>query len=172
MPALIRHGTVVEDDCTILPKDFNQVLMDQGRWIVPLAFWLAHAEAFSQRPDIGVWLDSDDAPEELEAFVDSLQLIAINFPRFTDGRGYTSARILRERCHYRGELRAIGDVLQDQLFYMKRCGFDAFSIRADKDPHAALAGMNVFRHAYQGATDNPTPLFRIREDSTTQISPG
>ena len=89
-------------------------------------------------------------------------VIGVNFPKFADGRGYSSARLLRERYGYRGEIRAIGDVLQDQLFYMKRCGIDAFAVREDKDIEAALAGLNVFSDAYQAAVDQPQPLFRRR----------
>ena len=74
---------------------------------------------------------------------------------FSDGRGYSNARILRERLGYRGELRAIGDVLRDQLFLMRRCGFDSFEIRPDRSAADALASLRDFRHAYQHATDDP-----------------
>jgi uncharacterized protein (DUF934 family) len=86
----------------------------------------------------------------------------VNFPKFADGRGYSTARLLRERYGYHGEIRAIGDVLHDQLFFMKRCGFDAYAVRADKDIEAALAGFDDFSDAYQAAVDQPQPLFRRR----------
>ena len=86
----------------------------------------------------------------------------MNFPKFADGRGYSIARLLRERYAYRGEIRAIGDVLQDQLFFMKRCGIDAYAVRADKDIEAALTGLRDFSEAYQAAVDQPQPLFRRR----------
>ena len=86
----------------------------------------------------------------------------MNFPKFTDGRGYTTARLLRERYAYRGEIRAIGDVLRDQLFSYQRVGFDAFALRADKDPVDALKAFEEFSEVYQASTDQPLPLFRRR----------
>ena len=86
----------------------------------------------------------------------------VNFPQFTDGRGYSIARLLRERYGWRGELRAIGDVLRDQLFYLSRCGFDAFALRDDQDPHAALTAFDDFSEAYQASVERPQPLFRRR----------
>jgi uncharacterized protein (DUF934 family) len=72
--------------------------------------------------------------EEIADDLEHFQVIALNFPAFTDGRHYSSARLLRDRYGYKGEMRAIGDVLRDQLFYMRRCGFDAFAVRPDRDP--------------------------------------
>ena len=81
---------------------------------------------------------------------------------FVDGRGYTLARLLRERHGYRGELRAIGDVLRDQLYYLSRCGFDAFAMRADQVPQQALSAFDEFSEAYQASVERPEPLFRRR----------
>ncbi|MDQ5959482.1 MAG: hypothetical protein QG592_561 [Pseudomonadota bacterium] len=89
-------------------------------------------------------------------------MIGINFPKFVDGRGYSTARLLRERYAYQGEIRAIGDVLQDQLFLMARCGFDAFALRADKSVEKALGAFETFKAPYQAAVDQPQPLFRRR----------
>jgi uncharacterized protein (DUF934 family) len=113
-------------------------------------------------PALGVWLDSHEDPEALADDLDRLSLVAVNFPKFTDGRGYSIARLLRERYHYQGEIRAIGDVLQDQLFYMQRCGIDAYALRADKDIEKALAGLSVFSETYQAAVDQSEPLFLRR----------
>ncbi|MDR1462066.1 MAG: DUF934 domain-containing protein, partial [Azoarcus sp.] len=111
---------------------------------------------------VGVWLDSDESPEAIAADLAHFSVIAVNFPKFTDGRGYSTARLLRERYGYAGELRAIGDVLQDQLYFMRRCGFNAYAVRADKDIEAALAGLADFDESYQPAVDSPQPLFRRR----------
>ena len=111
---------------------------------------------------LGVWLDADEEAEEIGDDVDQFQVIALNFPAFTDGRNYSPARLLRDRYGFKGELRAIGDVLRDQLFYMRRCGFDAFALRADKDPYDALESLKDFSVTYQAATDEPQPLFRRR----------
>ena len=111
---------------------------------------------------IGIWLDSHEGPETIADDLARFAVIGVNFPKFTDGRGYSTARLLRERYGYRGELRAIGDVQHDQLFLLKRCGFDACAIRADKDIRAALAGLDDFSETYQAAVDQPLPLFRRR----------
>ena len=101
----------------------------------------------------------------MESIADDLQqfqVIALNFPVFSDGRNYSNARLLRDRYQYQGEVRAIGDVLRDQLFFMQRCGFDAFALRADRNADEALESLKDFSNTYQAATDQPLPLFRRR----------
>jgi uncharacterized protein (DUF934 family) len=88
--------------------------------------------------------------------------VEINFPNFGDGRGYSIARLLRERHGYRGELRAVGEVARDHLYFMAQCGFDAFELRAGEDPVAALSAVNDFSEAYQASSARPQPLFRRR----------
>ena len=109
-----------------------------------------------------VWLAPDEDPAALAGDAARLPVIAIDFPQFTDGRGYSHARLLRERYGYTGEIRAIGDVLRDQLFFMQRCGFDAFAVRPDRDPYDALKGLSDFSVTYQTGVDQPLPLFRRR----------
>jgi uncharacterized protein (DUF934 family) len=92
--------------------------------------------------------------------VAQLPVIAVDFPKFGDGRGYSIAYRLRARLGYRGELRAIGDVLRDQMFYMQRAGFDAFATRADKDIHEAVKSLSDFSLNYQASVDEAQPLFR------------
>jgi uncharacterized protein (DUF934 family) len=131
--------------------------------LLPLLVWLARKdEILARYPQVGVWLDSHEGPEALAGDIGHFAVIGVNFPKFTDGRSYSSARLLRERYHYKGEIRAIGDVLQDQLFYMQRCGIDAYALRADKDIEKALAGLSVFSETYQAAADQPQPLFQRR----------
>lgn len=167
MTEIIKNGQIVSDDWQVLKLAEGEtpetVALDDGKQIVPLAVWQARKAAIlaSGQP-VGVWLDSHEGPEAIAADLTSFALVAVNFPKFADGRGYSTARLLRERYGYRGELRAIGDVLHDQLFLMKRCGFDAFAVRADKDIRAALAGLGDFSEAYQAAVDQPQPLFRRR----------
>ena len=98
----------------------------------------------------------------------SLKVIAIEFRTFNDGRGYSTARLLRERYGWRGELRAVGDVLRDQIFYLARCGFDAFELQDGQDVDAVLAAFNDFSERYQASVDQPLPLFRRRESSAHQ----
>jgi uncharacterized protein (DUF934 family) len=99
------------------------------------------------------------------AFADRLGRVArveVNFPKFGDGRGYSIARLLRERYGYKGELRAVGQVVRDHLYYMERCGFDAFLLRDGEDPVEALTGFGDFSESYQASVAQPIPLFRRR----------
>jgi uncharacterized protein (DUF934 family) len=107
-------------------------------------------------------LEAGDDPGALAASLGRLKLVAVNFPKFGDGRGYSIARLLRERYGYRGELRAVGEVARDHLYYMAQCGFDAFELRAGEDPQEALDAFNDFSEAYQASVARPLPLFRRR----------
>ena len=111
---------------------------------------------------LGVWLDGHDDPSTLIGELADLRVIAIRIPSFTDGRAYSTARLLRERYGYRGELRAIGNVLQDQLWELSQCGFDAFALADGQDPVAALAALKEFSDHYQATAAQPQPLFRRR----------
>ena len=162
MPQLIKQGALVADDWLLLDNSQTHAPLTDGKLLLPLELWQAQKEQLRDRPHLGVWLDSDEEPSLLCQDLDRLELIGINFPVFSDGRGYSYVRLLRERYHYRGELRAIGDVLIDQLFYMKRCGFDAFALRDDQDTLAAMASLNTFSDSYQAATDQTEPLFQRR----------
>jgi uncharacterized protein (DUF934 family) len=114
------------------------------------------------RPEPAARLEPHDDPASLAPRIDRLALVEINFPAFTDGRGYSIARLLRERYGYRGELRAVGDVQRDQLFYLARCGFDSFLLREGEDPQQALRALSDFSDAYQASPEQPLPLFRRR----------
>jgi uncharacterized protein (DUF934 family) len=164
MSEIILRDTVVTDDWQILrPAADEPVVLPAGRVIVPLATWLDRQAGLAARGDIAVWLAGTDDPAKLAPSLPSLPLIAIDFPKFSDGRGYSIAYLLRSRYGYRGELRAIGDVLPDQLFYMKRVGFDALAVRADKDIRQALRSLRPFTDAYQGSWDSAVPAFRRHE---------
>lgn len=130
--------------------------LPEGDVIVPLRRFVAEREALFGRPGrIGVRLEPDDDPQTLAADLDRLAVVALAFPKFTDGRAYSHARILRERLGFAGEIRAVGDVLRDQLLPMARCGFDAFELRADKDAHDALIAFEEFSVFFQPATADP-----------------
>ena len=132
--------------------------------IVPLAVWQAQS-ALHARSDIGVWLENTTEPENLDMDWNHFPVIALDYPKFTDGRSHSIAYLLRNRLNFKNELRAIGDVLVDQLFYMKRVGFNAFSLRADQSIDTGLRTLNAFSQTYQGSTDEPCPLFaRAHED--------
>jgi uncharacterized protein (DUF934 family) len=167
MSKLIKGRTVVDDAWTLLRTAASAAdVPAAGNVIVPLALWLAQRDALGARGDVGVWLAPDDDPAALAADVASLPLIAVDFPKFVDGRGYSTARLLRDRHGYQGELRAIGDVLRDQLYALAECGFDAFAVREDRDPYDALQGLADFTGLYTATTRSPQPWFRRRETAT------
>ena len=163
---VIRAGRVEPDHWNYLGVAAGEPVPDTlpaGPVLVPLATWQARREALlARREPVGVWLKPDDDPGALGNDMHALPLIAVHFPKFTDGRGYSSAVLLRRRYGYRGELRAFGDVGRDQLFYQRRCGFDSFSLPPHRDPEAALASLEPFSVRYQGSVDDPLPLFRKR----------
>jgi uncharacterized protein (DUF934 family) len=108
-----------------------------------------------------VRLEPDDDARALIPFLDRLTLVEIAFPKFRDGRGYSSARILRE-AGYRGELRAQGDVLVDQIAFMKRCGFDSFAPEGSLNPEAMERALATYDHVYQKAADSAVPVWKLR----------
>ncbi|HDZ57531.1 MAG TPA: DUF934 domain-containing protein [Pseudomonas xinjiangensis] len=165
MQRIIKDDQVVDETWHLLSKDATlDGLSNCDDLLVPLALWLDHAHALKARDGgLGVWLDSDEEVELIANDLQHFQVIALNFPVFSDGRHYSSARLLRDRYGFKGEIRAIGDVLRDQLFFMKRCGFDAFAVREDRDPYEALESLKDFSEVYQPATDQPLPLFRRRQ---------
>lgn len=161
---IIKNRAIVNDDWNVLRLDENDtpesVAVPNGKVILPLKVWQSQRESLQARADLGVWLNSDERAEALQIDIEKFSVIAVNFPKFADGRGYSIAHHLRERLGYRGELRAIGDVLRDQLFYMQRVGFDAFEPRANKDINGALKGLDDFSEIYQASSDQALPLFR------------
>lgn len=160
MPQIIKNDAVVEDSWQVIPKDFEGVL-PSGPLLVHVDRFQALKSEGHQHP-LAPWLDSDDDVEALAPSLVNEPLIAVHFPAFSDGRGFSSGRLLRDRFGFKGELRAIGSPIQDQLFYLRRCGFDAFDLRAGTDLNAALQSLDVFSVRYQTAIDTPSPLFRRR----------
>ena len=135
----------------------------QAPVLVNLTDWLAQPQAWlNHTTHVGVALQPADDPAQLQPWLANLSLITVNFPAFTDGRGYSTARLLRERHAYRGLLRATGDVFKDQLFYLSRVGFDSFLLREGEDAVEALGALDTFSEAYQASVDRPEPLFRRR----------
>jgi uncharacterized protein (DUF934 family) len=161
---VIRNKSITHDDWIVLrlgEQDTPEgVAVPPGKVIAPLKVWQAQRDVLQERTELGVWLASDERAEDLKNDIDRFSVIAIDFPKFADGRGYSIAHHLRNRLGYRGELRAIGDVLRDQMFYMQRVGFDAFAARTDKDIGEALKGLSDFTFTYQASSDEQLPLFR------------
>ena len=165
MQRIIKNDQVVDESWHLLPKDATlDSLSNCDDYIVPLALWVEHSTALKARDGgLGVWLEAGEEIEEIVADLDSFQVIALNFPAFTDGRHYSTAALLRQRYGYTGELRAVGDVLHDQLFFMRRVGFDSYALKDGKNlPYAIEAAFKPFGDTYQGATDQAQPHFRRR----------
>jgi uncharacterized protein (DUF934 family) len=167
MALMIRDGIVVADPWLRLERNADgglPAVPPAGDIIVPLAMWREQRARLLGRPGrLGVWLEGREEPSTIAEDLKLLGVVAVHFPRFTDGRGYSTARLLRERYGYRGELRATGDVIRDVLFHLSSCGFNAFELRQDEDPREALAGLRDFSETYQGRVGVPLPLFRRRK---------
>ncbi len=142
------------------------VIPAAGKVIVPLSVYAANKTTLANRMDagdVGIWLDTHETLESMIAQFDDinkLPIIAIHVARFADGRIFSLGTLLRTRYGYKNELRAIGDVLRDQLFFLKRSGFTSFLIRADRSANEALASLKDFTAPYQGAVDEPNPVFQ------------
>ena len=145
-----------------------------GNIIVPLSVFIAKKDVLASRMDVGsqgiwpgVWIDTHETLESLIAAliecgrdINKLPIIAVHVERFADGRIFSLGTLLRTRYGYKNELRAFGDVLREQLFFLKRSGFTSFQIRADRSAEDALASLKDFSQPYQGAVDEPRPVFQ------------
>jgi uncharacterized protein (DUF934 family) len=152
MPKLIRHGAITEDDW--IPADDGEGRHD-ARQILTLEQW----QAAEDKQGTGVQLEPDHACAPLLDHLDEIALIAINFPVFTDGRGFSYGRELREKG-YDGELRAVGNFIRDQVYYLSRCGFDAFQLDDESALPGVLLSLADFSEYYQASANEPQPLFR------------
>jgi uncharacterized protein (DUF934 family) len=162
---LVKDGRVVADPWRALDDD--EPVPEGAAVTVSAARWSRERDALYRRDGaLGLRLPNDIAATTLaRQDVERFGLIALSFPRFTDGRAYSQARLLRDRLGFRGELRATGHILRDQLLFMRRCGFDAFELdeRAlTEDWLAALGDFDVF---YQPASDNRPWIMRQRLDA-------
>jgi uncharacterized protein (DUF934 family) len=166
---VIRGRRVENDPWRTLGGDAGEDLstLPPGPIIVPLKLFNERYEELQRRDHpYGVWLGPDDDPADLASRISRLasppNLVAVYFPKFGDGRGYSTGALLRTRYGWQGELRAFGDIGRDHLFNLARCGFDAFRLPPQRDPHDAIAGFSDFSLRYQGSVDDPVPLFRKR----------
>ena len=109
-----------------------------------------------------VRLEPADDPAAVAGELAAASRVEVNFPKFGDGRGFSIGRLLRERYGYKGELRAVGQITRDHLFYLESCGFDAFELREGEDAAEAIAAFDDFSESYQATATRPVPLFRRR----------
>ena len=170
MGQIIRNQVIVEDDWAVLPDDApipasSKVILSQARW-------LAERGTLKSRGRLGVRIEPALDPVQLEEGLHFLSLVVIPFEFIKpkpeggltyDGRGYSQARVLRERFGFKGEIRATGGVFRDAMYYMHRCGINEFEVRPGQDIDDALNAFKDFTSpAYQAAADGQQPIFRRR----------
>lgn len=159
--ALIKDGQLMDDAWAAVPDDAE--VPSSGPVIISLSRWQTEREALSSRSDpIGVRLASHDQASDIASGLNRISLVALEFPTFRDGRAYSTARLLRERYGFQGELRAVGNVLRDQLLFMHRCGFNAFEIVSDDAVGSWNKAMEEFSACYQPAADHRVPVTALR----------
>jgi uncharacterized protein (DUF934 family) len=173
MPLIEHHGSsakIVDDRFTRLEDDAP--LPKTGAVLVSLERFQAERDALLGREDdLGVWLRSDESPSALAADLDRIALVALDFPVFSDGRAFSSARLLRERLGYEGEVRAVGDVLCEQLAFMRRSGFDTFDMASPDALAEAEAVLGEVRIVYQPTGDGrSTAIDQRRGDAGARRS--
>jgi uncharacterized protein (DUF934 family) len=162
MRQLIKNNQIINDSWATLSKEECADGVPTGNVLVPVKVWLTNRETLSVRNDIGLWFEGDDEPESIGAELTCFPVIAVNFSKFADGRGYSIARLIKERYNFNGELRAIGDVLRDQLYFLARCGFNSFQVREDRINESVIDSFKDFSTSYQAAADGTPALFHKR----------
>jgi uncharacterized protein (DUF934 family) len=160
--ALIKNGALVADGWTTVADDAP---LPEGRpVIISLARWRAErARLLDRTTPIGLRLESDEPAAAIADDVGRFGLIAVAFPTFRDGRGFSTARLLRERYGFAGELRAVGNVLRDQFLFMHRCGFDAYEVAEPGEAEAFAAALASFSVFYQRAGDGRSSAAALRQ---------
>ncbi len=159
---LIKDDRIVEDpwvavaDEAALPSEDQAVIVSYGR------FERDRAALLARRGGLGVRLESDQPPGLITTDLDDIELVALVFPKFTDGRPFSSARLLRERYGFKGELRAVGDVLCDQWAFLRRCGFDSVEVESEAAARDWLGVASDFSVSYQPAADGRPWAARLR----------
>jgi uncharacterized protein (DUF934 family) len=166
---IIRNRQIVADDWIRIADDAP--LPAAGKVIVSFERWQKERAALAPRGDVGVALPQTFDVAQLAGDLPQLALVQLTFGfiqpkpeggRTFDGRAYSQARLLRDRHGFKGEIRATGDVFRDAMFYMHRCGVNAFELKPGQDLADALLAFEDFSLGYQGAADDPTPVFRRR----------
>ena len=161
MPKIIKDAAIIEDNWQLIAKsdsgEYSASDLPAGDLILPCKAFNELQADLNDR-NVAVWLESDETPSEINN-LENAEFVAINFPAFADGRGYSYAHKLRMQLNFDGEIRAVGDVLQDQLFYMLRVGFTSFAMREDQNLEQALERFKDFSMNYQGAVEQREPLF-------------
>ncbi|NKB38166.1 MAG: DUF934 domain-containing protein [Gammaproteobacteria bacterium] len=161
---VIKDNKVIDDNWQIVEGSAIESGLPAGDVILPFSVWQSNREAILSWNDrkLGLLINGEHDIDDLAGDLDHFNIIAIEFPAFKDGRGYSQARILRDHYDYSGDLRAVGDVLRDQLYFMQRCGISSFLIKEEKDIEDAIRGFSDFSVKYQTAADGAEPLYKQR----------
>jgi uncharacterized protein (DUF934 family) len=168
---LIKDRMIVADDWRHVGDD--EALPAAGGVIVSLARWQAERATLDGRnAPLGIRLKSSEGPQTIAPDLDRFDVVAVEFPTFRDGRGYSTARLLRQRYRYAGELRAVGEVLRDQLDFMLRCGFDAFEYAGRTAAEEAMSAFDEIGVAYQTAADRRRSAAAERNDRSAAFMNG
>jgi uncharacterized protein (DUF934 family) len=157
---ILRRGELVEDEWTLVEDGTTQIESSGGKLIVTLARWRAEREALlAAHAAVGVLVPNTTDIEAVYAEIADRPVITLQFPAFTDGRALSQATVLRKRLGFKGELRAVGDVIRDLVFWLGRCGFDSIVPRKDQSLEGCRAALRELTVAYQAAADDHTPVW-------------
>ncbi len=163
MGQIIKKRQLVEDRWQMVAEEVDASKLPEGDIIVTAQAWQTNRAALLKRHgSLGITLNGDDDLESIVPDLGHFDVIALQFPVFRDGRPYSMARRLREHAGYEGEIRAVGDVLRDQLAYMERVGFDAFVIDPRQSTEEALKAFDEITVKYQASSDEALPIYRRR----------
>lgn len=169
--AVLKHGALQPNEWQTVADD---AALPEGRpAVVSLDRWLKERDALVGRTmPIGVRLRSDQSPVAIAEDLERVALIVLEFPKFTDGRGYSHARALRQRFGYKGELRAVGNVLRDQYLFMDRCGIDSIEVADAANVPGYLESLGEFSIWYQPAADQRPTVRALRAARQTENGGG
>ena len=161
MPQVLKDNRLIDDSWTLLTEDSES--LPSGDILLSYSQWQTFSDQLdSHDGSVGVIIEGNADIEDIIEPLLKLPLIAINFPKFVDGRAFSSARLIRERYEYTGEIRAVGGFIRDQLYYLSRCGFNAFKFDDSVDLTESAKSLQDFSEAYQVSVDQESPLFRRR----------
>jgi uncharacterized protein (DUF934 family) len=172
MTAILRDGAIAADEWVLLEDDRTEPPSAADKVIVTLARWRAEREALlAAHAAVGVLVPNTADIEAVYPQIEDRPLIALQFPAFADGRALSQAVVLRKRLRFRRELRAVGDIIRDLVFWLGRCGFDSIVPRKDQNLEGCRAALDELKVAYQAAADEHTPVWvRRRGGAARAIS--
>ena len=171
MTAILRGGEIVADDWTVVEDGRTELGTAGGKVIVTLARWRAEREALvAAHEAVGVLVPNTADIEAVYQEIADRPLIALQFPTFADGRALSQAVVLRKRLAFRGELRAVGDIIRDLVFWLGRCGFESIVPRQDQNLESCREALGELSVAYQASADGHTPVWVRRRAGAAALN--